>query len=148
MKPKLFPTPEAAAMEGFPAANCRVIAAAVDGDDGYVMLDTGPPEYSYLYVGAVKRLAGGWCGLTDSNGGRIGWTLTDEDHNLGVVHVCDEAPRNADAVQISWRGEQRDVPVQNGVYLTAWWREPYPDGEWPQVTAFRAGGRWIPAKSS
>lgn len=107
MHPNLFPTPEAAAMERSPAAYCRVLAVAVDGDDGFVMLDTGPRECRYLYGGSVKRLAGGWCGLSDSNGGGTGWTRTDPDHDLGVVHICNEAPADADIVCVSWRGELR-----------------------------------------
>jgi hypothetical protein len=132
-------------MEGFPAAYCRVLAVAVDGDDGFVMLDTGPREYRYLYGGAVKRLADGWCGLADSNGGGTGWTRTEADHDLGVVYICNEAPAHADIVRVSWRGELREVPVQNGVYLAAWWREPCPDRDWPWTTACRIDGRWIGA---
>lgn len=140
---ELFPTPEAAAMQGFPAAYCRVLAVDVDGDDGFVMLDTGPAEYRYLYGGTVKRMAGGWCGGADSNGGGVGWTLTDWDHHIGVVHLCDEAPPGADVVRVSWRGEEREVPVRNGVYLVTWWREPNSEGDMPRVTEFRVGSRWI-----
>jgi hypothetical protein len=140
MSPKLFPTPEDAAMEGFPAAHCRVLAVDVDGKDGFVLLDTGPAEYVYLYGGTVERLAGGWCGGIDSNGGGVGWTHTDED--VGVVAACGEAPPNATAVRVEWRGESREALVQNGVYLFTWWRQSYPDGDLPQVTAFQFDNAW------
>ena len=37
----IFETPEFAAMAGFPAMYCRVAASCRDGDDAYVVLDTG-----------------------------------------------------------------------------------------------------------
>jgi hypothetical protein len=86
MASELFPTPEAAAMQGFHPTHCRVIAADVDGDDGFVMLDTGPAEYRYLYSGTVRRVEGGWEGGADSNGGGVGafqtrgrWTVAATD---------------------------------------------------------------------
>jgi hypothetical protein len=74
-----FPTPEAAAMEGFPAAHCRVLAVDLNGEDGFVVLDTGPEDYRYLYGGTVKRVDGGWVGGCDGNGGAVGSTLTDRE---------------------------------------------------------------------
>ena len=97
MSPELFPTPEAAAMQGFPPAYCRVLAVEVNGNDGFVLLDTGPAEYRYLYGGTVERLAGGWCGGIDSNGAGVGWTLTDDHAEVGVVAACGEAPSPAAA---------------------------------------------------
>ena len=132
-------------MEGFPTAHCRVLAVEVHGDDAFFMLDTGPPEYCYLYGGTVKREAGGWGGAHDSNGGGVGWTLTDWEQDVGVVHLCDEAPPGIDAVRVAWRSEVREVPVRNGVYLAVWWREPSPEVEWPRATAFRVGGHWLAA---
>jgi hypothetical protein len=148
MIPGLFPTPEAAAMKGFPAAHCRVLAVTLDGEDGFVVLDTGPADYRYLYGGTVKRVDGGWRGGIDSNGGAVGWTVTDPERELGVVAAWDEAPRGADAVRVAWRAEEREAPVENGVYLATWWREPSPEDEWPRVTAFRIDGRWVPASKT
>ena len=130
-------------MEGFPTAHCRVLAVEVDGKDGFVLLDTGPSEYRYLYGGTVERLAGGWRGGIDSNGGGIGWTLTDDARDVGVVSARGEAPDGADAVRVEWRGESRESPVRNGVYLVTWWREPWPEDDWPEVTAFRIDGDWV-----
>jgi hypothetical protein len=144
---ELFPTPEEAAMQGFPPAHCRVLAVEVNGKDGFVLLDTGPAEYRYLYGGTVEQLPGGWCGGTDSNGGGVGWTLTDDAREVGVVAVCGESPHGADAVRVEWRGERREPLVRDGVYFVTWWREPSPEGDWPQVTAFRIGGDWVIAHS-
>jgi len=130
-------------MEGFPAAYCRVLAVEVDGKDGFVLLDTGPAEYVYLYGGTVERLPGGWCSGIDSNGGGVGWTRTD-DEDVGVVAACGEAPSTATAARVEWRGESREALVRNGVYLVTWWRQPYPDDDWPQVTAFRFDNDWLP----
>jgi hypothetical protein len=144
MSLELFPTPEDAAMHGFPRAHCQVVAVEVDGKDGFVLLDTGPAEYRYLYGGTVQRLAGGWCGGIDSNGGGVRWTRTDDEGDVGVIAVCGEAPSDAVAVRVEWRGEIRETPIRNGVYLLTWWREPYPERDWPEVTAFRVGNAWLP----
>jgi hypothetical protein len=139
-------TPEAAAMEGFPDAHCRVVATLVSGDDAYVLLDTGEPGYPHLYGGCVARENGGWRDGTSSNG--PGWTRTGSpDDDLGTLVIWDEAPEGADHVRVSFRGETRVVPVTNGVYLAAWWRLPCPEGEFPRVEAFRVRGRWEPAES-
>ena len=137
-----FPTPEAAAMQGFPAAHCRVLAVDLDGKDGFVVLDTGPADYRYLYGGTVEYVEGGWVGGCDGNGGAVGWTLTDSERDVGVVALWDDAP--PDAVRVAWRGQEREAPVRNGVYLVTWWREPDPMNAWPHVIAFRSGGQWVP----
>ena len=53
-----FDSPEAAAMSTFPAEYCHVVAARTEGDDAYVLLDTGPPERPYLY--RVNCPSDGW----------------------------------------------------------------------------------------
>ena len=130
-------------MLGFPPEHCRVLAVDVDGDDAFVVLDTGPSEYRYLYGGTVRRVGDGWSGGIDSNGGGVRWTRTDDVRDLGVVALADEAPPGSDAVRVSWRGRERESLVRNGVYLVTWWREPFPDGPWPTVVAFRIAGRWV-----
>jgi hypothetical protein len=137
-----FDTPEAAAMEGFPPAYVRIVAMAQDGDDAFVVLDTGPAAYRYLYAGTVHRDGGRWYGGIDGNAVG-GWTVTDQDAELGVVTLWDEAPPDADAVRVRWRGEEREVPVTHGVYLAVWWREPWPEDSWPAVAAFRVGDQWV-----
>ena len=147
MTPRLYSTPEGAAMHGFPPEHCRVLALELDADDGFVMLDTGPPGSPYLYGGTVKREASGWSSGIDSNGGGIGWTSTELDHDIGVVHMCGEAPEGADAVRASWRGTTRESPVRNGIVLLTWWQEKNPQRAYPRVVAYRVGGEWIAAES-
>lgn len=142
MRYATFPTPEEAAMDGFPGTACRVVASAREGDDAYVLLDTGPEGHPYLYGGCVTREDGGWAEGTSGNG--PGWSLTDAEHDLGTLTVWGEAPEGAVRVRVGFRGEAREAPVANGVYLVAWWRVPYPD-EFPRVEAFRVDGRWVPA---
>ena len=132
-------------MSGFPSAHCRVLAVDVDGKDGYVVLDTGPAEYVYLYSGTVERIEGGWIGRSDGNCGGVGWRRTDDERGLGVVALLLEAPPGTDAVRTMWRGHERESLVRNGVYLLTWWHEPWPDDSWPHVTAFRTGRRWVDA---
>lgn len=134
-------------MAGFPAAHCRVLAVDLDGKDAFVVLDTGPAGYRYLYGGTVERTEGGWVGGCDGNGGAVGWTLTDSDRRLGVVALWDDAPPGADAVRVKWRDDERDEAVRNGVYLVTWSRETDPKLSLPRVIAFRVGGRWLPASS-
>ena len=131
-------------MHGFPSAHCRVLAVEVDGNDGFVLLDTGPADYRYLYAGTVARMPGGWRGGTDSNGGGTRWTRTDDENEVGVVAVYGEAPAAAIEVRVEWRGETRQALVQNGVYVVTWWREPFPEQSWPVVTDFRIGDVWTP----
>lgn len=143
MHTDLFETPEAAALNGFPDAHCRVAATLVSGDDAYVLLDTGEPGYPYLYGSCVARENGGWREGTSSNG--PGWTHTgSHDDELGTLVDWDFAPDGADQVLVSFRGETRIEPVTNGVYLAAWWRVPCPDLTSPRLEAFRIRGRWVP----
>lgn len=143
MSSTVFDTPEAAALDGFPAAHCRVVAALSAGDDAYVLLDTGPAGHPYLYGGCVHRRGGGWVDGTSGNG--PGWTLTDAEGELGTLAGWGEAPEGADRVRASFGGETREEPVSDGFYLVAWWRVPCPDYAAPRVEAFRIGGRWVPA---
>jgi len=73
----------------------------------------------------------------------VGWTVTDGDRGLGVVTIWDEAPAGAEAARVRWRSVERDVPVNAGGFLAAWWREQYPEDEWPTLVAFRVSGHWI-----
>lgn len=137
-----FPTPQEAAMSGFSAKYCRVVATEVDGDDAYVVIDTGSDGFSYLDGGTVHRDEDGWRDGVGGNGD--GWIAIDVERELGVLAVWDEAPAACSAVRVQWRDEVRQVPVQNGAYLTAWWGVPCPDDSWPRVTAMCIGGVWVP----
>ncbi|HEU4456337.1 MAG TPA: hypothetical protein VFR81_24940 [Longimicrobium sp.] len=135
-----FETPELAAMAGFPAMYCRVAASYRDGDEAYVVVDTGSGGHPYLYGVSVARQDGGWVEGTSGNG--PGWTLTDRDRGLGTAHLWGEAPAGADRVRVTFRGETREAPVARGVYLVAWCRVPDGDDS-PRVDAFHVGGRWV-----
>ena len=148
MSTSRFDTPELAAMLGFPAAHVHVMAVAQDGDDAFVVLDTGSPGAPYLYGGTVHRIAGRWEGGTDHNGSGAGWTVTDSEQALGVVTIWDETPAGAELARVRWQGVERDVPVNAGVFLAAWWREPFPKEEWPTLVGFRVNGRWIAPRRS
>lgn len=128
-------------MAGLPPAHCRVVASASEGADGFVVLDTGPPEYRYLYAVSVERQDGGWA--EGSSGNAVGWTATDRDRELGTLAAWDEAPADADRVRVAFGGEVREAPVANGVYLVAWWRVPCPADDWPRAVAFRVGDAWV-----
>src|SRR5687767_14097853 len=119
-----YSTPEEAALSGFPPQHCRVVACDVNGNDAYVLLDTGTDEHPYLYGGTVSRETDGWHDRTSGNG--IGWTRLSADDEIGVLSIWAEAPAGADAVRLRWKGEEREVPVRAGAYLATWWGVPAP----------------------
>ena len=131
-------------MDGFPAAYCRVVVSAAEGDDGYVVLDTGPAEYRYLYGVAVWRDDDGWRDRSSGNGPATGWTRTDERHGLGTAYTYGNAPDGATQVRAALGSEIREVPVVDGVYLATWWRVPV-DAPTPVATAFEIDGAWVAA---
>jgi hypothetical protein len=135
-----FPTPQAAALDGFPAAH--VITYAQEGDDAYVLLDTGPAGEPYLYGVCVTRADGGWTERTTGNG--PGWTRTDAEHDLGTATAWGIAPAGADRVRAIHAGDVREAPVEHGIYLVAWWRVPLANDP-PRAAEFRIGGLWTPA---
>jgi hypothetical protein len=146
MRSPTFPTPEEAAMDGFPATACRVAAVARGGDDAYVVVDVGPLGHRYLYGVSVTREEGGW--VEGSSGNGPGWTLTDPERDLGTATVWGEAPEGTTRVRASYDGDVREAPVSRGVYLVAWWRVPSPsDTDYPRVEAFQIGGRWVSQSS-
>jgi hypothetical protein len=142
MASRTFPTPQAAALDGFPAAHCHVVASAVGDNDAYVLLDTGPAGHPCLYGVCVARAEGGWRAGTSGNG--AGWTRTDAARALGTATGWGQAPDGADRVRAALGGDAREAPVEHGVYLVAWWRVPA-GADLPRAVAFRVGGRWMPA---
>lgn len=90
MKEPGFESPGSAALSGFPAEHCRVVASAAEGDEAYVLLDTGPGAGGYLYGANVVREDGRWLPGSDGNG--PGWTVTDPQGALGTLAIGDEAP--------------------------------------------------------
>ena len=136
-----FGSPEEAAIDGFPPAHVRVVACSVEGDEAYVVLDTGPAGYPELYGSTVSRGAEGWLVGTSGNGPSAGWTLTAAKGDLGTAFVYGDAPAGADRVRASLDGDTQDAEVRDGYYLVAWWRVPSSAPE-PRLLGFRVGGEW------
>ncbi len=134
MPRRTFASPEAAALDGFPPGECRVVASRSEGDDAYVLLDAGSVGSPYLYGSSVTRREGGW--MEDASGNGPGWTRTGADGDLGTLAVWGEAPAGAERVRIAFGSEVREEPVVDGVYLSVWWRVPYPESAWPAVVGF------------
>ena len=128
-------------MSGFPAKYCRVVASRVEGDDAYVLLDTGPEGHPYLYGVNCSRGDGSW--HDDGSGNTPCWAQSGPDILLGTLVIWGEAPVDAEMVRFSFEGTTTEEPVSNGVYLAAWWRTPSPEGSWPRVEAFRIRDVWI-----
>ena len=128
-------------MVGFPPEHCRVVASAVDGDDGIVITDTGSASAPYLYASRVGRRPEGWIEL--GSGNALGWMGLDEEH--GNVALWDLAPPGADRVRAEFAGAVHEQAVTNRVYLFVWWRVRTPaPGAWPRLVGFRVGNVWVP----
>ena len=136
-----FDTPEHAAMNGFPDKYCRVVASRVEGDDAYVLLDTGSPGQPYLYGVNCERSNGRWFEGSSGNGG--GWSVTDVTVGAGTWSLWDDAPADADRVRAAFNGEVFETPVLEGAYLFVWWRQPNLPDMAPTVTAVRISGEWV-----
>ena len=134
-------SPELAAMEGFPEAHCRVVGIRSSGDRASVLLDTGSPDYPYLYGANCYRRDGRWFESGSNNTG--GWQQTSHDPDLGTLSFWDDEPPGADMVRVQSRHGLVEAPVQNGAYLFVWFdeRAPHP---WPRVVATRVNGLWKP----
>ena len=127
-------------MTGFPARYCHVVASRVNGDDAYVLIETGSDGNSYLCGVTCVRRDGSWREWGSGNGG--GWSPSGPDYvDLGTLSFWGEARRDADMVRIVFGGKTIEEPVKDGAYLAVWWRTPSPD-EWPRIEAFHVGGEW------
>ena len=133
-------SPEDAAMVGFPIQHCRVVGSRVDGDDAYVLLDTGSVGQPYLYGVNCSRHDGLW--REDSSGNGSGWALSETDTGLGTWSLWADAPQGADLVRVEFAGESSEHPTDDGVYLVVWFRTPNRPA--PRVTALRTNGVWVP----
>ncbi len=128
-------------MAGFPARYCRVVASRVDENDAYVLLDTGSDGCPYLYGVNGSKRDGGW--LEGGSGNGPSWSQAGPDDRLGTLVAWGEAPADAEMVRVCFEGRSAEEPVNNGVYLAAWWRTHCPENSWPYVEAFRIGDVWI-----
>jgi len=121
---------------------CRVVASAINGDDAFVLFDTGPDGRPDLNGTCCHRSHGQWFGTSSS--GSSGWSPRGPDSRIGILAFFDEAPKRAEAVRVEFNGALREVPVTAGAYLTVWWDITCPSLEaWPRVAAARIGGEWV-----
>jgi hypothetical protein len=138
-----FSSPEDAVLSSFPPGAVRVVASRTSGDDAYVLVDTRPDGPPYLYGVEVTRDREGW--IEGGSGNSAGWRLREFGADVGTLVVWEEAPPGADRVRVEFEGDVHEEPIENGAYLSAWWRVPYPDTSWPRIVSFRIDGRWIDA---
>jgi hypothetical protein len=96
-----FDSPEAAAMSTFPAEYCSAVATQTQGDNAYVLLNTGPPDRPYLYGVNCHRTDGRWFEGASSNG--PGWEQTDHDPDVGTLSCWSDVPMGVDAVRVVFR---------------------------------------------
>jgi len=112
----------------------------VNGDNAYVLLNTGSVTQPYLYGVNCRCENGRWFEGGSANG--PGWEQTGHDPDVGTLSLWDDAPADADMVRVEFEGHIVEEPVVDRAYLVVWWRVPAPP-EWPRVTAFRIAGRWV-----
>lgn len=132
-------SPESAALTGFSAAHCRVVASETSRDDAYVLLDTGQPGRTYLYGSTCHRKNGLW--FEGSSGNGPGWSATTADDEVGTLSLWGDAPAGVEMVRVEFDGETADIPVRNGVYFVVRWRVPS-SSQWPEIVAVRESGEW------
>lgn len=125
-------------MFGFPPKYCRPLATRVNGDDAYVLLNTGSSAQPYLYGVSCHRRNGRWFEGGSSN---MGGGFESDESAIGTLSVWDEAPVGADMVRIEFDGQIFEEPVVERGYLMVWWSVPEPR-IWPYASAFRINGRW------
>src|SRR5437660_10549765 len=96
-----FDSPESAAMNGFPAMHCSVITSRTQGEDAYVLLNTGAGAPS-LYGVVCGRRNARWFDQGSSNA--RGWDQTAHDSEVGTLSICGEAPAGSDLTACVWAG--------------------------------------------
>jgi hypothetical protein len=136
-----FHSPEDAAMNGFPPGYRRVVASRVDGDDAYVLLNTGSDAQPYLYGANCHRRDGVWFESGSSNG--PGWAQVYQAPDIGTLSFWDDAPAGVSRVRVKFDGALVEEVVRDRAFLVVWWRRP-PPTIWPQVIEVEMGGRWAP----
>ncbi len=115
----------------------------VQGDAAYALFDTGPEGQPHLYGVNYERRDGRWSEGISGNG--PGWSHVGPEVARGTLTIWSEAPLGADKVRLEFEGELREEPVDNGVYLAAWWDVPCPKGTEPRISASRVNGQWVRA---
>lgn len=143
-----FDSPEQAAMSSFPAKYCRVVASRSEGDDAYVLLDTGSDGRMYLYGINCSRQGNGWIERGSANAPT--WAQAGPDPALGTLVAWGEMPPGADAARVGFGDATQDADVNAGAYLAVWWRVPTSrsisaatPGQSGAI-AFRIDGVWVP----
>jgi hypothetical protein len=142
-------TPEHAALAGFPVGQARVLAIAQSptGDHAVVLLGTNEEPVLYPYEVDCERDDSGWVERGGGNG--PGWRALAPDQgdaagnaNLGVTTDWAEAPAQARAAVVRYRGDDHQVPVSHGYFLFAAWDVPAAESnERPEVVGFLPRGR-------
>jgi hypothetical protein len=128
MWPDAAPTPEEAARGEIPERYARALGVAYspDGNHAVVLLGTNEPPSLYPYQVLCGRGEGGWYEGISGNG--PGWSTTkdaEDDPNLGVVTLWDEAPPEAAAAVISFDALEHEAPVRESYFLFAAWDVPH-----------------------
>jgi hypothetical protein len=112
------------------------------GDVAYVLFDTGPPEYRYLYGVNYERQDGKWTEGTSGNG--PGWSAVGPTPGLGTLTVWGEAPAGSDRARGTFGETPSEVPIEDGVYLLIWWDVPDTADLWSsRQLSFRINGDWV-----
>ena len=132
-------SPDCVVLSGFPRDAVRVVASRQSADAAYVLLDTNPKGWRYLYGINCERVNRRWTEGSSGNGS--GWARLEED--LGTLTLWEDVTSDADRARASFAGELFETAVEDGVYLFAWWNVPCPDDKWPRLEALRVRGEWL-----
>jgi hypothetical protein len=131
-------TPEEAARGDIPERYARALVTEVspDGRWAVVLLGTNEEPALYPYVETCSAEGGRWFERSGSSFGGSGWSSLDPDASNGLYYLCGEAPTGAVEAVVSYRDEERRVPVVSGYFIFVAWDIPEEFPEEPPSVRF------------
>jgi hypothetical protein len=114
---KFARTPEEAARGEIPEPYARVLGTAMspDGNNAVVLLGTNEPPRLYPYQVVCERREQGWVEEIGGNGPGCSTTSSENEPNVGVATLWDEAPPGATAAVVSFLGHDTEVPWRTAI---------------------------------
>jgi hypothetical protein len=115
-----------------------LLAFAISPDERWAVTLLRVRDTGYWLESLYEYSADGWIEHSTTNG-VIAWnsiSFGEADEAIGVLRYYGEAPADADAALVQWRGDVREAPVMHGHFVFADWEAPEPDEYDPKVVGF------------
>jgi hypothetical protein len=116
------PQLEAIARDDIPARYAHVVGVSIapSGRFAIVMLTTNEGAAIEFDQTVAERIGDRWVGLSS---GTPSSTVYAGDHRATILCNYDPLPSDAQCVVVRDRGEEHMVPVENGYFLYAAWKQ-------------------------